>query len=84
MTIITFQEIIELNHILEEKEIPYRLHLKDRCGGQSIEIEALNGCEIDDSYSKLQEVVKNYFLKNRLNVQFDESRLFLKLYDEYK
>ncbi len=81
MTIISFQEIIELNHILEGNKIPYRLHLKDRCGGQSIQIEAFSGSENNESYSKLQEVVTNYFLKIRLNVQFDESRLFLKLYN---
>ena len=81
MTILSFQEILELNHILEENEILYRLHLKDRCGGQLIQIEKLYDCNTNDSYSKLQEVVKNYFIKMRLNVQFDEEGLYLKFYN---
>ena len=81
MTILSFQEIIELNHILEENEIKYRLHLKDRCGGQLIQIEKLDDCNSNDSYTNLQEVVKNYFMKKRINVQFDEDGLYLKLYN---
>lgn len=81
MKIIAFQEIIELNHILEEKGLSFRIHLRDSCGGQSINIEPLSNCGTEGKNDEMHEVIKEYFSKKRINVQFDESGLFLKLND---
>lgn len=34
MAIITFNEIIEVNGILEQKHLNFKLHLRDACGAQ--------------------------------------------------
>ncbi|MGN0172336.1 MAG: hypothetical protein ACI39E_06105 [Acutalibacteraceae bacterium] len=38
---IGIQTIVELNALLKEKELPFLLHLCDRCGGQFVRIERL-------------------------------------------
>lgn len=36
MAIITFNEIIEVNGILEQKHLNFKLHLRDACGAQAL------------------------------------------------
>ena len=39
MNYITFNEIIEVNGLLEEKGLNFKVHLRDACGKQSCWIE---------------------------------------------
>ena len=36
MNIISFNDIIEVNGILKDKSLNFRIHLRDACGGQSL------------------------------------------------
>ena len=44
MNYITFNEMIEVNGLLEEKGLNFKVHLRDACGKQSCWIEPLGNC----------------------------------------
>ena len=48
MNYITFNEIIEVNGLLEEKGLNFKVHLRDACGKQSCWIEPLGNCAAKD------------------------------------
>lgn len=52
-TIVGIQEVIALNHLLEEKGLPFKIHLRDACGAQSFSLEAL-----DEENPEEQKLVK--------------------------
>ena len=47
MNYITFNEIIEVNGLLEEKGLNFKVYLRDACGKQSCWIEPLGNCAWD-------------------------------------
>ena len=53
MAIITFNEIIEVNGILEQKHLNFKLHLRDACGAQALWIEPLGNCACEGHYDKI-------------------------------
>ena len=48
MNYITFNEMIEVNGLLEEKGLNFKVHLRDACGKQSCWIEPLGNCACED------------------------------------
>ena len=50
MNYITFNEIIEVNGLLEEKGLNFKVHLRDACGKQSCWIEPLGNCACEGRY----------------------------------
>lgn len=77
MKVISFNEIIELNHVLEENKLAFRIHLRDACGRQSMWIEPLGNCACDNRYEELYQVLNQYFLDNRYQVEYSEDKLNL-------
>ena len=75
MAIITFNEIIEVNGILEQKHLNFKLHLRDACGAQALWIEPLGNCACEGHYDEMHQVIEQYFLDKGLNVKYwdDES-----------
>lgn len=69
-TILTFNEIIDLNHILEEKGISFKVHLHDRCGSQSFTVEPTGKNEQPIDYAKNE--ILDYFNKKRITLKFSE------------
>ena len=53
MAIITFNEIIEVNGILEQKHLNFKLHLRDACGAQALWIEPLGNCACEGHYDEM-------------------------------
>lgn len=51
--IVTFNEVIELNHRLEEKGLSFKLHLRDACGSQSFTMEPLSECSCEGKYEDM-------------------------------
>ena len=41
MSYVSFNDVIELNGILKDKDLNFRIHLRDTCGRQSFWIEPL-------------------------------------------
>ena len=76
MAIITFNEIIEVNGILEQKHLNFKLHLRDACGAQALWIEPLGNCACEGHYDAMHQVIEQYFLDKGLNVKYwDDEKL---------
>lgn len=71
-TIITFNEIIELNQILKEKELDIKVHLHDRCGTQSFTIEAIDG-GAQDLMDTVKKEIEKYFDQKGSALKFSEN-----------
>ncbi|WP_099468791.1 RDAC family protein [Konateibacter massiliensis] len=70
MKIVTIGQIVEINKQLEEKGLPYKLHLRDACGGQSLSIEELEAGKQQELY----EVLEKYFLEQGMRVVYTEDK----------
>ena len=75
MNYITFNEIIEVNGLLEEKGLNFKVHLRDACGKQSCWIEPLGNCACEGLYEEMYQVVEEYFRSKRQKIEFDETKL---------
>ena len=53
MNYITFNEMIEVNGLLEEKGLNFKVHLRDACGKQSCWIEPLGNCACEGRYEEM-------------------------------
>lgn len=77
-TIITYSDVIDLNHRLEEKKLNCKVHLHDACGGQSCTIEATDNSMGDAEYEKAREEIIGYFEAKRINLRFaDHEKQFV-------
>lgn len=74
-TIITFSEIIDLNHMLEEKNLKFKVHLHDACGSQSFTVEPLGNSASDGLYDEMKAEVEKYFIEKRISIRFLENNL---------
>jgi len=70
--IITFREIIELNHILENKEL--KVHLHDTCGSQSCTVEVDDFMQTEDREA-VKNVIGEYFLNQGIQTTFINENL---------
>lgn len=75
MNYITFDEIIEVNGLLEEKGLNFKVHLRDACGKQSCWIEPLGNCACEGRYEEMYQVVEEYFRRKGQKIAFDETKL---------
>lgn len=75
MNYITFNEIIEVNGLLEEKGLNFKVHLRDACGKQSCWIEPLGNCACEGRYEEMYQVVEEYFRNKGQKIEFDETKL---------
>ena len=70
MNYITFNEIIEVNGLLEEKGLNFKVHLRDACGKQSCWIEPLENCACEGRYEEMYQV-----RSKGQKIEFDETKL---------
>lgn len=71
-----FQRNIEVNGILEQKHLNFKLHLRDACGAQALWIEPLGNCACEGRYDEMHQVIEQYFLDKGLNVKYwDDEKL---------
>ena len=75
MNYITFNEMIEVNGLLEEKGLNFKVHLRDACGKQSCWIEPLGKCACEGRYEEMYQVVEEYFRRKGQKITFDETKL---------
>lgn len=71
MKTITFQELIELNNMLEENDLQVKIHLRDSCGGQTFWINKLDSTDIP---SEVYEVLGKFFNKKNINISFNNKK----------
>jgi len=72
MNIISFNMIIDLNKLLQDKHLNFKIHLKDACGCQSMWIEPLENQAISD---EVYELINKYFENQRMTLEFSEDRI---------
>ncbi|MDO9490665.1 hypothetical protein [Acetobacterium sp.] len=68
--IITWNNISEVNRRIEERDLAYKVHLSDACGGQSMWIEAMDKANHFDNLDDLNDLIKGYFSEIHADVEF--------------
>lgn len=66
MSYVSFNDVIELNGILKDKGLNFRIHLRDTCGRQSFWIEPLGNCACEGRYDEMYQVVEEYLEGKRI------------------
>ena len=72
---ISFNDIIELNGILKDQGLHFRIHLRDACGKQSCWIEPLGQCACEGHFDEMYQVLEDFFAGKRTSIEYDESKL---------
>ncbi len=70
--IVTYNEVIELRHRIEEQGLPFKLHLHDACGSQSFSLEPLHQSIEAGSYDEVKRAVSGYFEGKGFRIRFSE------------
>lgn len=73
--IVTYNEVIEINHLLEEDNLRFKLHLHDACGSQSFTVEVLSSCACEGRYDEMKQKITQYFMNKGVSVRFLDSNL---------
>lgn len=73
MNIVSIGQIVEMNNQLKEKNLPYQIHLRDACGGQSFFVEVF-GTENDDQKHGLYNLIEEYFASHKMTVVYAEDK----------
>lgn len=72
--IITFREIIELNHLLNEKGLDAKVHLHDTCGRQSLSVD-MAMLEVTKDSVKVKKIIEEYFKNKGIQATFINEKL---------
>ncbi|MCH3967890.1 MAG: hypothetical protein PHR15_01415 [Atopobiaceae bacterium] len=76
MAIISINHIVDVNHLVEDAGLPYKVHLSDACGRQSCWVEELAAPASDDekaaSLTRLHDLLSGYFRPRRITLEFAE------------
>lgn len=73
--IIIYNDIIDINHLLEERGLRFHLHMRDACGSQSFWVEVMNSGACEGRYEEMQSVIADYFTAKSISVRFLEDGL---------
>lgn len=75
MSYVSFNDVIELNGILKDKGLNFRIHFRDTCGRQSFWIEPLGNCACEGRYDEMYQVVEEYLEGKGFSVQYDDQKM---------
>ena len=75
MSYVSFNDVIELNGILKDKGLNFRIHHRDTCGRQSFWIEPLGNCACEGRYDEMYQVVEEYLEGKGFSVQYDDQKM---------
>lgn len=83
MKIVSFNQVIEVNKLLDKKELPFKLHIRDACGGQSFYIEQLPMDEKEgvytpipeELYERMNDTITQYFKAANMQVVYENDKL---------
>ncbi|ERI99366.1 hypothetical protein LJB68_05680 [bacterium 210820-DFI.6.52] len=76
MNIISLTDILDCNHLLEERGLAFRVHLRDACGKQSCWIEPLGECACSGRFEEMRRTVEAFFAARRFRITYgDEEKL---------
>ena len=75
MNIISFNDIIEINGILKDMALNFRIHLRDACGGQSLWIEPMGNCACEGHYEELYQKLEDFFDKKGFILKYWDNKM---------
>ena len=75
MGYVSFNDVIELNGILKEKGLNFKIHLRDTCGRQSFSIEPFGNCACEGKYDEMYEELEAYFGRKGCSVEYDDQKM---------
>ena len=76
MNIILLTDILDCNHLLEERGLAFRVHLRDACGKQTCWIEPLGECACSGRFEEMRRTVEAFFVARRFRITYgDEEKL---------
>lgn len=75
MGYVSFNDVIELNGILKEKGLNFKIHLRDTCGRQSFWIEPFGNCACEGKYDEMYEELEAYFGRKGFSVEYDDQKM---------
>jgi hypothetical protein len=73
--IVSLNVVVELNHLLEDKGMKYRVHLSDACGNQSFSVEPKDNCVCDGQYEEMNSVIIKHFADKNIQIRFLKDKL---------
>ena len=71
MSYVSFNDVIELNGILKDKGLNFRIHLRDTCGRQYFWFGPRGNSACDEMY----QVVEEYLEGKGFSVQYDDQKM---------
>lgn len=74
MTIIGMNQVIELNQKITEKELLFKLHMRDACGQQSFKLEPL-GETTKEALNKVHEIIEDFMEKEKITIEYSKDGL---------
>jgi hypothetical protein len=74
MSIISINMLLELNQLLVDKHLPFKIHLRDACGKQSLWIEELDSQHAADFYDSFYPILEQYFADNRITIMYSDDK----------
>jgi len=75
MAIVTFDQMIELNEMIKNLDLKFKIHLRDACGGQSFWIEPLGSDISVEENEKLYMILDSYFMKNKMKIEYADDKI---------
>ncbi|MFA9375526.1 MAG: hypothetical protein ACERKZ_02115 [Lachnotalea sp.] len=75
MKIVSFNQIIELNKLLRIKDLQFKIHIKDACGGQSFYIEQLGQSDGDNRKEEMHQMIEQFFADNKMTIVYAEDKI---------
>lgn len=74
MPIVSITMIIKINKLLQEKGLPYKIHLSDACGRQSMWIEMPDDDKSLEQSAEFYKTIEDYFSKHRMQLKYSPDR----------
>lgn len=85
MTIVSIDQVIKMNEILQNRNLPFKIHIRDACGAQSFTIECLDktvpevnrnsSSLLQSKYREMYELLDEYFQSNRMSIVYTEDKM---------
>ena len=79
MNIVSFNQIIELNHLLQKKDLQFKVHIRDACGAQSFYIEQLEDSNRVETDEDLFNTIDDYFKNEKMIVVYLDDKYRFKI-----
>jgi len=74
MNIVSFNQIIDLNHLLQRKDLQFKVHIRDACGSQSFYIEQTGNSGSIGINEEIYDTIDEYFKNSKMTVVYHDNK----------